>query len=147
MKKSKNNHKWRQKWLHKSFSPALRHNRRAPRVELCRNAAYSHRHRCRSVFSLAGSAQRCGPRAKGLGPLGRGPSGPLGPFGAQGPFGALGVFPKPFRVDGYYEWMAIQSGWLLRVDGFSEWMATLILCQHYVRCSRRKLIIYFGDSW
>ena len=78
------------------------------------------------MFGLAGSAQRCGPRAKGLGPLGRGPSGPLGPFGAQGPFGAFGVIPKLFRVDGHYEWMAITSGWLFRaVDGHYEWMAIL----------------------
>ena len=65
------------------------------------------------AFCLAGSAQRCGPRAqgKGPGPLGRGPSGP------KGPLGALGVIPKPFRVDGHYEWIAITSGWPFRVNG------------------------------
>ena len=85
------------------FSTALRHNRRAPRVELCRAPC----------FYAASPAGPWAPWACWEGAFegewavwGDGPSGPMGPFG---------VFPKLFRVDGYFE-LAISSGWHLRVE-------------------------------
>ena len=91
----------------------MRQDRRAPRVELSRNAANSHRHDVAPclVWPAARSAAAPGPRAQA--PWGGGPSGPMGPFGAHG---ALWGNPE-----------AIPSGWLFRVDGYFECRQHILL--------------------
>ena len=97
------------KIIKKTFSTALRHNRRAPREQLKRNDLTRTATLTLLVFTP--------PHRRAHGPHGPFGKGPFGGNGASGPMGPFGVFPKPFRVDGYFEWMAITSGWLLRVDG------------------------------
>jgi hypothetical protein len=47
-----------------------------------------------------------------MGHLGRGRlgGGPFGGNGPSGPMGLFGVFPKLFRMDGYFEWIAFSNG-------------------------------------
>ena len=100
------------------FSTALRHNRRAPRVELSRNATDSHRHYVALCFFQV--RRRAAPRAQGP------REGAL-----RGPLGALGVIPKPLRMDGHYEWKVISIGTPFRMEGhLNTWDCCRTVPQH-----------------
>ena len=75
-------------------------------MELSRNEADSQRHYVSSLFFQA--RRRAAPRAQEP----KGPKGPKGAFGAlwgDGPMGPFGVIPKPFRMEGHFEWRVITS--------------------------------------
>ena len=64
-------------------------------------------------FSGSPARSASGPRAQGKGAL----RAPWAPSGPKGPLGPLGFIPKPFRVDGHYERIAITSGGSFCLDG------------------------------
>ena len=54
--------------------------------------------------SVVPTNQGNGTQGDQMGPKGGDPRAPSAPFGGMGPGGPFGVIPKPFRMEGHFEW-------------------------------------------